>query len=106
MITESELQIAVENFRTAATEFGFDFIENPSLDEGITAFGYIPQYGGRKGAIICLTSPPDFPTDKKVIEWCNNNDYFWSFLNIKPLIGNYDSSYFRAMLEDWGKTKE
>ncbi len=105
MITKTELQIATANFRRAASEFGFDFIENPSFGEGITAFGHIPLYGGKNGTLICLTAPPDFITDKKIIEWCKSNDYFCSILNIKPLATDYDSSYFREMLQDWGKYK-
>ena len=104
MFTEAELKAAAENFRIAASEFEFDFIENISLDEGITAFGYIPQYGSKNGAIICLTAPPDFPPDKKVAQWCNDNGYFCSLLNIQFLTGNYDRSYFKEMLNDWGKT--
>lgn len=101
MLSSAELQTVLDNFRRAASEFGFDFIENIQLAEGVSAFGYIPDYGSRNGAIICLTEPSDFHTDECVWEWCEANGYFCASLNAEPLTGAYDRAYFREMLRDW-----
>ena len=99
------MQSVVSNFRKAAAEFGFDFIEAPSLGEGITAFGYLPQYGGEKGAVVCPTDPTEL-ADEKVVERCRRSGYFCSFLNIEVLIGEYDREYFRKMLDDRGRSEQ
>lgn len=102
MLSSFELQTVSENFQRAASEFGFDFMESPQLEEGISAFGYIPNYGIPNGTIICLTEPPNFHINKDVLKWCEVNGYYCSFLNATLLTGPYDRAYFRAMLRDWG----
>ena len=102
MITEEQRRIAADAFKTAARDFGFDFIESPFLDDGISAFGYISGYGSKKGTVIDLLSFPDDSPDQKLLLWCKKNGCHCSFLNIQPLLEGYHRSYFREMLRDWG----
>jgi len=103
MICEKELSKARENFELAAKEFDFEFESPHLLKDGLSVFGYIKNYGSPNGAVIDLISPPDFSQNTDVIKWCKENDCFFSFLNIQPLLDEYDSSYFEEMLNDWGK---
>ena len=103
MINEDNLKIARHNFALAAEEFGFEFESPFSLNDDVEAFGYISNYGSKNGVVICLIAPPDYLTDKKVIEWCKENERFYSSLSIEPLIGEYKRSYFRELLRDWGR---
>ncbi|MBQ6796417.1 MAG: hypothetical protein IJP10_00230 [Clostridia bacterium] len=103
MLNEDQLKNARRNFLLASEEFGFEFESPFALTNEIEAFGYIPNYGSENGVVICLTTPPDFSTDNRVISWCREIDCFYSSLNIEFLIGEYKRSYFREMLRDWGK---
>ena len=105
MITENQIENARENFYLAAKDFEFVFHSPYSLTDEIEAFGYIENYGSKKGTIICLTSLPGFKTDNSIIEWCKQNNYFYSFLNIELIVGEYKPAYFREMLRDWGHFK-
>ncbi len=103
MISETEFNIARKKFELAAKEFGFVFHSPFALTDSLSAFGYIENYGSKNGTVICLTSPPDFPTDQVVIDWCKQMEYFVSFVNIEPLLTEYKASYFRETLRDWGR---
>ena len=103
MIFDDKLEIARRNFKLASKEFGFAFESPFMITEEIEAFGYIANYGSKNGAVICLTTPPDFSTDSRVVDWCKEKDCFCSFLNIELLAGEYKRSCFREMLRDWGK---
>lgn len=103
MISEKEIAKARENFLLASKDFDFDFQSPFPLTDSLTAFGYIENYGSENGAVVCLTSPPDFQTDPRVFEWCEQNHYFCSFINVETLLGEYERSYFREMLRDWGR---
>ena len=39
--------------------------------------------------------------DKDVIEWCKNQNRWFSQINIEPLLEEYDRSYFQELLDDW-----
>lgn len=92
-----------ENFELASKDFGFVFHSPFSLTDSVSVFGNIENYGSKNGAVICLTSAPDFFVDQDVIAWCEQMECFVSFLNIELLQGTYNVSYFREMLRDWGK---
>ena len=105
MLTETQLQRIEENFRLAAAEFGFNFQRFFEMDNGVTAFGHISNYGSKNGTVIFLMSPPDFDTEnkKQIAAWCESHQMFFSFLNADLLTGEYRRSYFREMLRDWGR---
>lgn len=101
MISEKEITNARKNFELASKDFGFVFHSPFVLTDTLTAFGFIENYGGRNGAVVCLV-PPFGLADEEIVEWCEQNDCFWSFINVELLQGEYDASYFREMLLDWG----
>lgn len=103
MISEKETANARENFRLASKDFDFVFHSPFALTDTLTAFGMIEKYGSENGAVVCLTSPSDFQSDPNIFAWCKQNRYFCSFINIETLLGEYDRSYFREMLRDWGR---
>ena len=103
MFSEEEIAKARENFILASKDFGFIFHSPFTLTDTLTSFGYIENYGSKNGAVVCLTSSADLRSDPEIIEWCKQNNCFCSFINIETLLGEYKSSYFRAMLRDWGR---
>ncbi len=102
MITDEQIEKARENFRLASLDYGFVFHSPFELDDNLTAFGYLENYGSKNGAVIGLFSSQDYTTDKRIKEWCSEMDCFCSFLNIDLLTGDYYRPYFREMLRDWG----
>ena len=103
MFIDDQIKNARHNFALASEEFGFEFVSPFNLTDEIEVFGYISNYGSKNGVVICLTSPPDCYTDKRVVDWCKEADCFYSFLNIESFAGEYKRAYFREMLRDWGK---
>lgn len=103
MVNDDQIKIARDNFRLASEEFGFEFVSPFTITDQIEAFGYISNYGSKNGVVICLTAPPEHHIDKQVVDWCKERDCFYSFLNIELFTKNYNRSYFREMLHDWGK---
>ena len=103
MLVDEKIKNARHNFALASEEFGFEFVSPFTLTDEIEVFGYISNYGSKNGVVVCLTAPPDYLTDNRVVEWCKENDCFCSFISIEPLIGEYRRSYFREMLRDWGQ---
>lgn len=103
MVTDEQLIRATDNFLSASEDFGFVWESPYFLTDELRAFGYIGNYGSKNGVVICLTSPPDFLTDNRIADWCAQHDCFCSFLNIESCSGEYNRSYFRNMLRDWGK---
>ena len=103
MISEAECKIAREKFERAAREFDFIFHSPFHLTDTLSVFGYIESYGSQNGTVICLDYASDLSTDPDVAAWCKEMECFCSFMSIEPLLGVYKSSYFRAMLRDWGK---
>ena len=92
-------KITSENQGTGMTSQASKIMLNVKFPD----YRYIENYGSKNGTVICLTSPPDFPTDQFVIDWCKQMECFVSFISIEPLLGEYKASYFREMLRDWGK---
>lgn len=92
-----------QQFVNASEEFNFTFISPYPLDENtnLYAFGFIDGYASKNGAIIDLVEPPQYEAEKNVIEWCKKHNRWFSQINIEPLLGEYDSSYFRELLDDW-----
>ena len=103
MISEEKIKTVRRNFVLASKDFDFEFVIPFKLTDELIAFGYISNYGSKNGTVICLTTPCDFPEYNKVVDWCKEQDCFCSFLNIELLDGEYNRSYFREMLRDWGK---
>lgn len=91
-----------EQFFLASEEFGFEVMMPYCLDKqnGLYAFGYMPEYGSKNGTVIGLLDKNLNP-DRGIEKWCRENKYFCSFLNIEPLMGEYKRSYFRELLRDW-----
>ena len=105
MITETQLENAIENFYLAAQDFNFKFQEPFVINEDIRVFGHVTSYGSKNGTVVCLCSPPDYSVnhEKEILDWFRGNGFFCSFLNIELLTGEYNRSSFREMLRDWGK---
>ena len=103
MFDDDKLKNARHCFMLASEDFGFEFVSPFALTDEIETFGYIPNYGSKNGVVICLTAPPDYFIDNRVVDWCKEADCFYSFLNIESFAGEYKRAYFREMLRDWGK---
>lgn len=90
-------------FTKASEEWGFTFISPYPLDNSnnLFAFGFIDGYASENGAIIELVEPPHYEANKRVIEWCKEQNRWLSKINIEPLLGEYDPAYFQDMLDDW-----
>lgn len=102
MLSEQKIAKARENFLLAAKDFGFVFHSPFPLTDDLTAFGYIENYGSENGAVVCLSSS-DCPSDPNIFAWCRQNHYFCSFINVEVISEEYERSYFREMLRDWGR---
>ena len=91
------------HFIRAAKEFHFTFVSPYILDEekGLCAFGLVLEYASENGAIIELVEPPHYEPNDAVIEWCKKHNRWYSQLSTEPLLLEYNSEYFREMLEDW-----
>lgn len=92
-----------QQFVKASKEFHFTFISPYPLDEknNLLAFGFIDGYASTNGAIITLIEPPQYEAENDVIEWCQKRNRWFSQINIEPLLGEYDHSYFQELLDDW-----
>lgn len=90
-------------FMQASKEFNFTFISPYPLDKesDLYAFGFIDGYASKNGAIIELIEPPLYEANPRVIQWCNKHNRWMSQINVTPLLNEYDSSYFKEMLDDW-----
>lgn len=97
----------IENIRAkfvkASKEFNFTFVSPYPLDEdtNLYAFGFIDGYASKNGAIIALVEPPQYEADEAIVKWCKKHGRWFSEINVAPLSGEYDSSYFRELLDDW-----
>ena len=103
MISNASIEIARQKFERESKEFGFVFHSPFMLTDSLAAFGYVQNYGSKNGVVVCLISPPDYLRNREIVEWCKQAECFCTFVNIEPLLKEYDASYFRAMLRDWGK---
>ena len=90
-------------FIRASKELGFVFISPYPLDEqnNLFAFGFIDGYASKEGAMIELIEPPLYEADKEVIQWCKKQNRWIGQINVDPLLGEYDRSYFQDLLDDW-----
>ena len=100
------IEKARQQFVKASEEFNFTFISPYPLDKdtNLYAFGFIDGYASKNGAIIALVEPPQYEAEKAekdVVEWCEKHNRWFSKFNIEPLLGEYDSSYFQELLDDW-----
>jgi hypothetical protein len=105
MITIEQIERARENWIKASLSLRFRLVTPYFVDvNGIKkeVFAFLPEYGSSNGVIICLTSAPDFETDRDIINWAKENKFFYSFINIESC-QKYDEDYFRDALEDWVK---
>ncbi|MDT3740776.1 MAG: hypothetical protein RO257_14900 [Candidatus Kapabacteria bacterium] len=96
-----------ENWYIAAKEFNFKIITPFKFNfknKEKTIFALLPNFGSEKGMIIDLIYPPEFSTDIEIVEWANENSYFYSFINIESYL-NYDKEVFNETLNDWGYNK-
>lgn len=102
-MTQENVEKVRQQFLKASEEFNFTFISPYPLDEknNLFAFGFIDGYASNSGAIIALVEPPQYEADGNVVEWCKKHDRWFSKINIKPLLEEYDSLYFQELLDDW-----
>jgi hypothetical protein len=105
MITRKQIELARENWVKASLFLFFKittpyYIEiNGSKKE---VFAFLPEYGSPNGSIVCLISSPDFEIDNEVINWANENNLYYSFVNVENF-QVYREDYFEEILEDWTK---
>ncbi|GGH32949.1 hypothetical protein FAZ19_23480 [Sphingobacterium alkalisoli] len=107
IVNKEHILKARENWQKAAYNFKFEiitpyFISVKGSEKEV--FAFVPAYGSSNGTIIELTSPPEYNTDKEIMEWASDNDLFCSFINVDNLL-EYDERYFVEILDDWIKCK-
>lgn len=103
MNKEEKIKLAHKNLLRASKEIGFKAISPYSIEVGnsrIEVFAFLPDYGSLNGAVVDLTSDPNFETNGVLSSWAKKNGIFISFLNLQRII-NYDEGYFREILDDW-----
>jgi len=105
MITKEEIQIARQKWLKASEDLNFRIITPYILTingKDVEAFAYLPDYGSVKGALIGLYIPQQISgtKDGEWMDWARENGYFFSFINIYPLL-EYTNEDFVEILEDW-----
>ena len=102
-MTPENIEKARRQFIKASAEFDFTFISPYLLDEqkGLFAFGFIDDFGSKEGIVIDLLEPPFYEGNRDVACWCEECGRCISRISAVPLLEEYDSSYFKAMLDDW-----
>ena len=102
MIDEKIKNSIVKKFEIAAKEFDFSFVSPYYIDGNneLCFFCYLYKGNIEKGVLIDIISDSQ-NMDVKKEKYCDINELFYSCLYIEPLLGKYQSSYFREMLEDW-----
>ena len=103
MTDEQKIELIRNNFLRAAEDFGVEFESPFSLADGLEVFGYIPNYGSRNGAVICLDSSMNPEAAQRIHEWCKEMECFCSTLSTEFYAVEYKRSVFREMLRDWGR---
>ena len=94
---------ARSQFIKASEELDFTFISPYPLDEGrsLFSFGFIDGYASKEGAIIELVEAPLYEANTEIMQWCKKHGRWFCQINIEPLLGEYDRSYFEELLHDW-----
>lgn len=105
MITNERIEIARTNWLKASLNLFFKldtpyFVDiNGNKQE---VFAFLHEYGAPNGTIICLTSSPQFVTDREIIQWAKEKKIYCSYLNIEDF-QIYNEDYFKEILDDWMK---
>ena len=107
MIADHEYKLLSSSWNRASEEIGFS-METPfyfCLDgEEKKAFAYLKEYGSENGMVLGLTKSPEYDLDQAIIEWANENNCYYSFLNIDSA-NSYTTNGILDCLLDWGKFK-
>lgn len=102
MMDEKIISSIVEKFEIASKEFNFNFIAPYCIGENhkLCFFGYLFKDKPERGVIIdVIFNYEDRNIEKR--KYCEDNNLFYSYLYIEPLLGEYKRSYFSEMLKDW-----
>ncbi len=92
-----------ENWLLASEEFAFKILTPYQIlidDKERNVFAFLPDYGSDNGMVIELIYPPEFNTDKEIIEWSRKNGCFFSFINAESY-SEYEKALFGETLKDW-----
>lgn len=103
MITREHTEVARKNWLKASLSLSFKLVTPYFVEingNKLEVFAFLPAYGSQKGTLICLTSPPHFKTDKKIVNWAKENNINYSFINIEDF-QSYNENYIKEILEDW-----
>jgi hypothetical protein len=87
----------------ASSSLNFKFISPYNFkynDVNYDLFGYLPEFGLENGILIDIIFPPEFYTDKNIIEISKQMNCGYSFINYET-VKIYDENYFMEILEDW-----
>lgn len=92
----------IEKFKKAAKEFNFNFVAPYCIGEkkNYVFFCHLFKAKPLKGVVIDIICHFE-DEDVEKLNYCKENNIFYSRLNVTPLLGEYDASYFCEMLEDW-----
>ncbi len=110
MITEEIESIIRRNWLKAAQELNFEIITpyTISIDgNDRKVFAFLPDYGSKQGAIVCLSAQPNCDWHIKssdhdeIWSWGLANKRFCSIIYITNDNLVYDKEYFIDILEDW-----
>ena len=102
MLDEKTKCCIIEKFEIAAKEFNFNFVCPYCIgnDKELCFFGYLYKENSKKGVVIDIfCNIEDFDIKKE--KYCEENNIFYSRLNVTLLLGEYNRRYFCEMLKDW-----
>jgi hypothetical protein len=102
-VEKKNVSIIRQHWLLASESLGFEIITPFKINhkgKDIMCFGFLPKYGSKKGMVIELTSPPYFETNKEIINACDENGLFFSFIDVQ-MFQNYDEDKFIEALKEW-----
>lgn len=103
LTTLKDIELAKLTWQQASEVFGFVFLSPYSIklnNKEYSFFGFLPEYGSKKGAIIFLVNSINDKFDVDLSNLLLENGYFYSYIPISNF-ALFEYQYFFDLLEDW-----
>jgi len=90
------------NWIKASKNLKFEIVSPYIFDKDFEeAFAFFPCHGSPNGIIVDLIYPPDYNTNKNIINWATRNKLRYSFINLVNFL-EYNEDRIKDCLIDWG----
>ncbi|TKG87736.1 hypothetical protein EYV94_27975 [Puteibacter caeruleilacunae] len=99
------IESARKNWLIASKKLNFKIVtpyEVKTSEWTKTVFAFLPEYGSKNGALVCLMHRPLYELDDELYKWARDNGIFCSFIP-DGAFQSYDEDEFLEVLEDWHK---